>query len=101
MPDEHGLKMNIKSKSAARRKVLPSGKRRSGNSYVLLLGLEVGQTPALLKRIKEGLGYNSWKASFETPTYGKRMLSTLCKSVRGHSPGGKKKGGSIRMNPID
>ena len=61
MRDEHGLKMNVKSKSAVRRKLLPSGKRRSGNSYALLLGLEVGQTPALLKRIKEGLGYNSWE----------------------------------------
>ncbi len=62
MPDEPGLKMNIKSKSAARRKALSSRKGRSGNSYVLLLGIEVGQTPALLKRIKDGLGYNSWES---------------------------------------
>ncbi|SPJ14272.1 conserved hypothetical protein [Syntrophobacter sp. SbD2] len=62
MPDEPGLKMNIKPKSAARHKVLSSRKGRSGNSYVLLLGLEVGHTPALLKRIKEGLSYNSWES---------------------------------------
>jgi len=62
MSDEPGLKMNIKSKSVTRRKVLSSRKGRSGNSYILLLGLDVGHTPALLERIKEGLGYNSWES---------------------------------------
>lgn len=62
MTDEPGLKTNAELKSAPRRKVLPSRKGRSGNSYLLLLGLEVGHTPALLQRIKEGLSYNSWES---------------------------------------
>ncbi len=62
MLDEPKLKRDIILKSAARRKVLSSRKGRSTNSYVLLLGLEVGHTPALLKRIKEGLGYSSWES---------------------------------------
>lgn len=47
-------------KSTARRTV--STKPVSGNSYILLLGLKVRQTPELLKRIKEGLGYSSWES---------------------------------------
>lgn len=47
-------------KSTARRRV--SRKPLSEDSYILLLGLKVGQIPELLKRIKEGLDYNSWES---------------------------------------
>lgn len=62
MPDEPGLSGSNERKSAARRKMLFNRKGLSGNSYVLLLGLKVGQTSELLERIKKGLGYNSWES---------------------------------------
>ena len=45
----------------ARRRVVFSKEGFSANYYVLLLGLEVADTPELLKRTKEGLGYDSWE----------------------------------------
>jgi putative toxin-antitoxin system antitoxin component (TIGR02293 family) len=62
MQDGLGLKRRTGPKSAARRRVIFGRNGLSGNSYVLLLGLKVGQTPELLKRIKEGLGYSSWES---------------------------------------
>ncbi len=61
MPDKSGLKRGTGSKAAARRKSKFSGKTLSGNSYLVLLGLRIGQTSELLRRINTGLSYNYWE----------------------------------------
>jgi putative toxin-antitoxin system antitoxin component (TIGR02293 family) len=61
MRDEPGLTGSNERKSTLRHRTVFSKKGLSRNSYMLLLGLKVGQTPELLERIKKGLGYNSWE----------------------------------------
>lgn len=61
MRDNPALKRRHDAESAARRQAI-SGAMLSKNHYVWLLGLDVAETPELLKRIKEGLGYSSWES---------------------------------------
>ncbi len=61
MPEKTKAPGVAEPKAAARRGRAPGGKGPSRNSYILLLGLNVGQTSELLKLIKLGLGYNSWE----------------------------------------
>ncbi len=59
MPDKTGLQRSRRPKAAAPRKI--GGRTLSGNSYLVLLGLRIGQTTELVGLIKTGLSYNSWE----------------------------------------
>ncbi len=100
MPDEPKLKRNIKPKSAALHKVPSSRKGRFRNSYIRLLGLEVGQTPALLKRIKEGLGYNSWE-SFIRNTYLRKEDATNLVQISSRTLARRKEEGRLHPDESD
>lgn len=61
MPGNSRLKTHTGPKYLAQRRPASGRGKPSGNYFVLLLGLKAVETPELLKRIKEGLGYNSWE----------------------------------------
>lgn len=61
MLEEHKMKRRIGPKSSAQGRAVLSRGSLSRSNYVWLLGLKVLETPELLKRVKEGLGYSSWE----------------------------------------
>ncbi|MGC8493145.1 MAG: type II RES/Xre toxin-antitoxin system antitoxin [Syntrophobacteraceae bacterium] len=77
MPDKPGVTGSHEPKSTPRRRMMLSGKGLSGNSYLLLLGLEVRQTPELLERIKKGLGYSSWESFIRNTDLRKEDATSL------------------------
>lgn len=64
-------------KSAPSRRVAFGRGGDSENYLALLLGLEVSETPELLKLIKEGLGYSSWENFIRNTDLSKEEVARL------------------------